>query len=120
MRKLLFVAIGFLIAACSGTPDHSAGIVPQEPISTSSPTDVAKSIAAEYANVRRDQVNVRSIQAVEFSDSSLGCPNPDMSYLQVITPGYKAVVTVDSKEFDVRISGAHGFICAGAAQAKQR
>jgi hypothetical protein len=33
-----------------------------------------------------------SISETEWSDSSLGCPQPGMTYLQVITPGYLIVM----------------------------
>lgn len=40
--------------------------------------------------------------AVEWSDASLGCPQPGRMYPQVITPGYHIVLRVDDVEYDYR------------------
>lgn len=47
---------------------------------------------ASRLNVAPDEVRVVEFQAVEWRDSSLGCPGPGRMYLQVITPGYRVVV----------------------------
>jgi hypothetical protein len=49
-------------------------------------------------NVSRAQIRVLTTQKVEWSDSSLGCPEPDMSYLMVITPGYRIVLEAQGQE----------------------
>jgi hypothetical protein len=74
---------------------------------------VARRIVAEKTGAAPEDITIVSVEMVEFSDSSLGCPNPDMAYLQVITPGHKVVAkTADSDELlDVRLSGRHGFVC---------
>jgi len=36
-------------------------------------------------------LTLESWEAVTWRDSSLGCPQPDMMYLQVLTPGYRFV-----------------------------
>ena len=51
------------------------------------------------------------MEARAFSDSSLDCPQPGMSYLQVITPGYRVLLEADGRRFDVRTSGGQGRIC---------
>jgi hypothetical protein len=48
--------------------------------------------AAVRADVEISDVVILSIDAVEWSDASLGCPQPDMMYAQVITPGFRVVV----------------------------
>jgi hypothetical protein len=48
----------------------------------------AKRDLGERFNITADEVRVRSVEAVQWRDSSLGCPKPGMSYLSVITPGY--------------------------------
>jgi len=56
-------------------------------------------------------VKVVSVETREFSDSSLDCPQPGMSYLQVITPGHRVLLEADGRRFDVRTSGGQGRIC---------
>ena len=57
----------------------------------------AKADLAQRLTVSVEQISVAEMTEVEWSDSSLGCPQPDMSYLQVITPGYKIVLQVNGQ-----------------------
>lgn len=59
--------------------------------------------AADRAGVPASQVEVTSIEAREFNDASLGCPEEGMFYAQVVTPGFKIVVSADGEEYDYRI-----------------
>lgn len=38
-------------------------------------------------------------EAVEWNDSSLGCPQPGMMYMQVITPGYRVTLEHNGKHY---------------------
>ena len=51
-----------------------------------------------------DSVTVVSTEEVEWSDSSLGCPEPDTMYAQVITPGYVIVLESDGDETEFHTS----------------
>ena len=42
------------------------------------------------ADVR--EIALLSVEAVQWRDTSLGCPQPGMMYAQVITPGYRLVL----------------------------
>lgn len=50
--------------------------------------DKAKQDLARLLELDVNDIEVRQAQPVEWPDSSLGCPKPDGSYMQVITPGY--------------------------------
>ncbi|MBV7330873.1 hypothetical protein KFU94_22040 [Chloroflexi bacterium TSY] len=50
-------------------------------------------------NVLMDQITFVGIEAVEWPDASLGCPQDDMMSAQVITPGYRIVLETDSKTY---------------------
>jgi len=39
-----------------------------------------------------DRIQLLSVEAVQWSDASLGCPQPGMMYAQVITPGFRVVL----------------------------
>lgn len=60
---------------------------------------------------------ITTMEAVSWSDGSLGCPRPGMMYPQVITEGFRVVFTVDGKEY-----AYHGndrgnyFYCANPSQ----
>jgi hypothetical protein len=40
----------------------------------------------------------------QFSDASLGCPAPDQTYAQVITPGYQFTLVYEGISYDYRVS----------------
>ena len=44
-------------------------------------------------------IQLVSVEAVEWSDASLGCPQPGMMYAQVITPGYLLVMEAGGEQY---------------------
>jgi hypothetical protein len=57
------------------------------------------------------EVTLVSLEAQDFNNSSLGCPEAGMAYQQVITPGHRVIVEAEGRRFDVRVAGKHGRIC---------
>jgi hypothetical protein len=53
---------------------------------------LARQDMAQELNVSIDEIREVSVEAVEWPDTSLGCPQPGMMYAQVITPGFKVVL----------------------------
>lgn len=98
------------LAACSG--NGSADTKGAKPV-VQGPAAVAQQVLAQDTGTDYKDIEIVSVEAVNFSDSSLGCPQPDMSYLQVITPGHKVIAKVPGSDelFDVRIAGGFGFVC---------
>jgi cytoskeletal protein RodZ len=60
----------------------------------------AKQDAAKQAGVPVAQVTVVSARAVQWPDSSLGCPQPGYAYSQVVTPGYLIVLRAGGKTYE--------------------
>jgi hypothetical protein len=56
--------------------------------------------AAEDEGVEVSSVELLEFGQVEWSDSSLGCPQPGQFYAQVIVPGYLVRVSVDGNEIE--------------------
>lgn len=54
----------------------------------------------QQINLSPDQISLVSIEAKEWSDSSLGCPQEGFMYAQVITPGYLIVLEADGVEYE--------------------
>jgi hypothetical protein len=78
------------------------------------PADLMARIKADLSD--RSGVPVDAIvevmgQAVEWSDSSLGCPQPNVSYLQVITPGYQVMLQAGSATYDYHASENDFILC---------
>ncbi len=57
--------------------------------------DRSVSDLSQRLGVSEDDVQVVSVEAVEWSDSSLGCPAEGMDYAEVIFSGYEVILQVD-------------------------
>ena len=53
---------------------------------------LARQDLAKKLGLPLEAIRVVSVEAVEWSDASLGCPQPGMMYAQVITPGFRVVL----------------------------
>ena len=58
-------------------------------------------------------ITVVSSEEVQWSDGSLGCPQPGMMYTQAIVNGYRIVVRAGERELDYRVSGPGRFRVCG-------
>jgi len=92
------------VAAC-GDP------APPPVASPMTPEARARAAVAQRLEIPVAEVVIISIAARDFADSSLDCPEPDMAYQQVITPGHQVIVEADGRRFDVRVAGAAAKIC---------
>jgi hypothetical protein len=61
---------------------------------------LAKEDLAQRLGVAVGQIGLASVEAVEWSDTSLGCPQPGMMYAQVITPGYRVVLEAGGQSYE--------------------
>jgi hypothetical protein len=52
----------------------------------------SKSDLSERFGINIEEINIIYIKAVTWSDTSLGCPQEDMEYAQVITEGYQILL----------------------------
>jgi hypothetical protein len=124
---LLGVA-GLLLAACGGAaplpqptsqpsetqpPEATQPPVtepPSEPAATPTiPVGPRDSIAGTLAaradlagklHISESQISVRKIEAVDWRDSSLGCPKSGQGYLQVITPGFRIFLEAQGQTYE--------------------
>lgn len=53
--------------------------------------------------INPSMVTVKSFEAEQFPDSSLGCPQEGLNYSQVETPGYKVMLEAQGAEYDYRL-----------------
>jgi hypothetical protein len=56
-------------------------------------------------------ITVVSVEAVEWRDASLGCPQPGMAYAQVITPGYLIVLEAGGKTYEYHAGQRQAILC---------
>jgi hypothetical protein len=48
----------------------------------------------------KEEISLIEVTEVEWSDSSLDCPQPGMEYLQIITPGYRILLQADNQFYE--------------------
>ncbi|NDJ52193.1 MAG: hypothetical protein GYB68_03800 [Chloroflexi bacterium] len=97
--------------------------LPATPIIEATPTpvvstveaaqDVAIQTLAVQLNVGADTITVSQPPLpVQWTDSSLGCPQTGQTYTQVITPGYVVILTVGQVEYQVHTDlGGRAVVC---------
>lgn len=66
-------------------------------------TDILTIIKADLAKRTGTTVDAMRVllgEAVEWNDSSLGCPRPGLAYMQVITSGYRVLLQVANQTYE--------------------
>jgi hypothetical protein len=66
---------------------------------------LARQDLAERLGVSPDEIVLQDVEEVEFSDASLGVPEPGKMYAQVITPGFVIRLEVDGKSYEYHAAG---------------
>jgi hypothetical protein len=103
----------FTLMAVLGLPAGDSG-ARDEAIAT------ARKALAEREGQRDAPAEVVGADAVEWPDSSLGCPEKGKMYAQAIRPGYRVVLRQGQTVHVVHVSGAHAVICGKPLAAAQR
>lgn len=55
---------------------------------------------SERTGLPISQIRLVSMEAMEWSDTSLGCPQEGFMYAQVVTPGYLIVLEAQSQQYE--------------------
>ena len=71
----------------------------------------AREALANWLGISSEEIEVLEVEEVEWPDTSLGCPGPGMVYVQVIVPGWRVVMTVESTTYEYHWGGGHGVVC---------
>ena len=105
------LAFGALLswhAVAGAAPGHAS---PATPVRDG---DVARAIveqvradAAHRAGVATTETHILRVEAREWSDASLGCPQPGRQYAQVVTPGYLVIAGAAGREFEYHTDTRH-------------
>jgi len=102
MRLALgLMLIASILTACGSSttsPTATTGASPVVPPESAAAVGAAMADAANHLGASADALRLEQVQAREWSDSSLGCPQPGQLYSQVITPGYLIVITSGSRQ----------------------
>jgi len=73
--------------------------------------DMALEVLEKDLGLSRQKMSRQRVYAVQWPDSSLGCPQKGVSYLQVITPGYLVSLTANGKIYTVHVGTGNAVIC---------
>ncbi len=97
---IVFVVLG--LTACGQGQPERPNIPPDIPSEARALAERAMVDLAERKDVPVDEIVLRSVEATEFPDASLGVPEPGEAYAQVITPGYVILLEHDGETYEYR------------------
>ncbi len=87
------------------------------PESPATPTARAVADLADRLGLAADAISVVLMEDVTWSDGSLGCPEPGMSYTQALVDGYRIVLEANGTEFHYHAAGGDDpFYCANPSR----
>lgn len=80
------------------------------------PETTLELLAANYLagklGVGTGEITLVSSDAAEWADASLGCPQPDAAYAQVVTPGYKITLEHEGDAYTVHSNGDASYMAS--------
>ena len=71
---------------------------------------------AEALELHEEEIELQSVAAIDWPDTSLGCPKKGMSYLQVLVPGHKVVLWAAGSSYAVHVGGGRAIVCETTAR----
>ena len=75
--------------------------------------DIAKTDLGAKLGVGADDIDLVEAAYVTWRDSSIGCPRPDMQYMQVLTNGARIVLRANGVLYHYHSGGSRApFLCA--------
>lgn len=115
-RLTRMTAAGLIIAisqSMSGCASATTAAGPQLTAEQQAAVAVAqRTVGGE--NAKAADFTVRSVEPRQWSDSSLGCRQRGMSYLQVISDGYVVKLESQGRLHEVHVAGENAVTCDGA------
>lgn len=127
MTFRLLVVLGLISLMIAAGCQVSSNTTPTSSVTTSSTLyysatpdsgpliAVCKADLAEITGLTEADVSLISVTAAEFSDTSLGCPEPGKSYAQVITPGYIIILQANGKQYEYHTDQHEAIVLCGTA-----
>ena len=118
-RLGIAVACALSLAACQAEPlntEKAKTVSPQGAVAQLEDEDMdiarlaAETLAADL-NIPVQKIEVDTVRAVDWPDTSIGCPQPGQAYGQVITPGHKITLRVDGQFYFVHEANGRAFVC---------
>jgi hypothetical protein len=107
-KQVLIILLTAFLSACGlfGGSDSDAPQIPELPEDLESLVMLAKFDLTLKTGVDLEDIKTISVEQINFSDSSLGVPEPGVQYEAVVTPGLIIVLEAKGEEYEYRASGA--------------
>jgi CO/xanthine dehydrogenase Mo-binding subunit len=80
----------------------------------------ARKALADELGIAPDGIRVQTATAMEWPDSSLGCPRKGVQYSPAVTSGHRVVLEASGRTYAVHVAGAQAVICQGGSIAEPR
>jgi hypothetical protein len=74
-------------------------------------TNAAIEDLSKRTGIPKSNIKVVSVEAVQWPDTSVGCPQPDKMYAQVVTPGYLIILEAGGQTYEYHSAGAGVGLC---------
>ncbi len=75
-------------------------------------TSLAITDLSTSKGISAERIKATKVEEVNWPDTSLGCPEPGMLYAQVITPGYRIILSDGDTEYEYHSDAiAHIVLC---------
>jgi hypothetical protein len=100
----------FVLCADPGWMAREGQPLPLDPIADSMVEQVQRD-AARRLDVAQTRVRLVSLLTMTWPDASVGCPQPEIDYADVETPGYRIVVRADDQTLIYHTSIRHFVPC---------
>lgn len=111
--KTFTAASVVLLAACSTTAPSAAESTPPQVIERGREALQQSGVSGELRLV--------SSEPAQWPDSSLGCPHPNMMYMQVVTSGHALrFASADGRRHEVHVADSGAVVCSGGLSASGR
>lgn len=107
-KQVLIILLTAFLSACGlfGGVDSDAPQIPELPEDLESLVMLAKFDLTLKTGVDLEDIKTISVEQINFSDTSLGVPEPGVQYEAVVTPGLIIVLEAKGEEYEYRASGA--------------
>jgi hypothetical protein len=128
-RSFVIGTLALGLGGCPGANNGDAVPLPSSyekvtPTMTSRPNPVPAQVMerilddiSRESGVARSDLVVERAEQVTWNDGALGCPQPNVEYLQAIVQGFWVVVHAGQQEFDYRIDDRSRYVrCTGATR----
>lgn len=73
--------------------------------------DIGREVLADILDVPMSSIDIDSVRAVNWPDTSIGCPQPDRAYAQVIVPGHKITLRVADALYVLNEANGQAGLC---------